>query len=144
MPPIFEDLIQGKVVQSDQLNAIEQLLSKVPSTGVIQLATDIANEANYNVIKETVEETVVDFSMGSFSVRLMNMKDVDMHTPSPYNHTLRARTSVSRANYIFNEPIMNISLQQYVMARLLRDGTGQLDVQDSYDETENEADPERL
>ena len=135
-------MIQGEIIQSDQLNAIEHLLSRVPTTGVNQLAAEISNGNEYDVVKYTAEESVVDFKMGSLSVRLMNAKDIDMRAPSPYNHTLRARMSVSGANDVFNEPHMSTSLQQYAMTCILRDGTGQLNERDSYDEAEDDVDLE--
>ncbi|KAI0125784.1 hypothetical protein BJ170DRAFT_447566 [Xylariales sp. AK1849] len=98
------------------------------------------NNSQYSVVKDTVEETVVDFDLGSLSVRLMNAKDIDLRLRSPYNHTARAKASLGNGIRAFGEPEMSVRCQQYVMARLVSYGQAKSNERETYDSPNDEID----
>ncbi|KAK8017791.1 hypothetical protein PG993_014117 [Apiospora rasikravindrae] len=109
------------LLESKGRNAVQRFLAKVLTTEAVQLATESADKGAITMVRNTEEQTTVDFSLASLSVRLMHCKDVDLQQKRPFEGTKRYRDALDAAKAAFDEAPMSIQIQQLVMAqRVLR------------------------
>ncbi|RYP09724.1 hypothetical protein DL764_001150 [Monosporascus ibericus] len=101
---------------------LRNLLQKIPNTDIKILAEEVSG-SQIEVLTNSMEETIVDFKLGDKQVRVMQAHDIDKDDPATYDQARRAKEARQRARAAFDEPVMSIPLQQYVMACVLRDNT---------------------
>lgn len=106
---------------NEEITAIQRLLERIPRTEPRVLAVEMANNNQITVIRDTSNELIVCFTLLSKSVRLMHVKDIDKDDKKSFDKSARAKSSVQRANQLFDEEPMPTSAQQYVMATVLVD-----------------------
>ncbi|KAI5920650.1 hypothetical protein F4810DRAFT_723205 [Camillea tinctor] len=126
MSPIFDLLMQNRISDNSSLSAIQTLLSKIPGADIISVAKELAENQVFTLLRDTNEETVVEFQMKSMSIRLMNTKDIDKDDRDPYNKTLRATESSKKSIEAFPEQPMVAQDQKHVMALIMKEGKGAL------------------
>lgn len=99
------------------MKAIRELLELVPTTDVLTLASTFAEDGKYGTLVNDDTEIVLEFRVGSKSVRLMQAKDIDVDDrDSSYGATRRAALSTAEANQHTPDPPMTVDLQQHLMA----------------------------
>ncbi|KAK8013915.1 hypothetical protein PG990_007211 [Apiospora arundinis] len=115
--PIFDELNATPIAENADLTRLASFLSKVTTTDALTLAKEFSDDQKYKMIRDTLEELVVTFSVNNRMCRLMWAKDLDKNDDSSYSNSKRARLSAQKATRLFTEPIMSIKEQQYLMAK---------------------------
>ncbi|RYP60663.1 hypothetical protein DL769_008023 [Monosporascus sp. CRB-8-3] len=117
---IFDGLKASRISQADMVGLLRNLLQKIPNTDIKLLAKEAAG-SQIEVSTSCMEETIIDFKLGDKQVRVMQAHDIDKDDPATYDQARRAKEARQRERVAFDEPVMSIPLQQYVMACVLWD-----------------------
>ncbi|KAK4447927.1 hypothetical protein QBC34DRAFT_381764 [Podospora aff. communis PSN243] len=115
--PIFDKIFEAKRKELDSGASIQNFLTKVPNTDPRELACNVADLEEYDVVLDTAEELVLTFNVAGHSVRLMQARDFDKNNANNYN-TVRALSSCEEQRKLVADEPMSIELQQYMMAGL--------------------------
>ncbi|KAI0006851.1 hypothetical protein F4779DRAFT_546271 [Xylariaceae sp. FL0662B] len=126
MEPLFDSIRESKTLNTTSVVSIRGLLSKVPTTDIKDLAGEFSDDSEYKMLKETAQETVVSFRLGSNTVRLMHAKDLDKDTKTSYDESSRAKSAKSKIDEVLDEPPMSVELQQLLIASMMRERIGKL------------------
>ncbi|KAI1079809.1 hypothetical protein F5B20DRAFT_153164 [Whalleya microplaca] len=121
MEPIFQSIRETTMLKTATIASIRHLLSKVPAINTKDLAGELSDHNEYKLLKDTAEETVVSFRLGSNTVRLMHAKDLDKDTKDSYNKSNRAKHAKSKIDEILDEPSMPVEVQKLLMASMMRE-----------------------
>lgn len=116
--PIFAELKQAKILDTEEVSALRSLLALIPSKPLQEVCHTLSNGGTYSSIRDTPEEMVVTFQLGKKSVRLMQCRDLDVTDEKSYNKSTRARTSQANTDAQLDEPLMTPHITQYVMAQI--------------------------
>lgn len=100
---------------SDNVQAIRNLLTKLPQMGLRSVAAEVANKNDDITIKEDPMELNVLFTLKSYKVRLVQAKDLDINNVKTYSRSSRAKASAAKERMAFNEGKMPLEAQQYLM-----------------------------
>jgi hypothetical protein len=93
MRPIFGELMAVTVAHAPKVKSLQALLEMVPTTPLTEVATAVSDGKKFTIVKDTEEEIVVMFALGSISVRLMQCRDLDVTNDKTYDQTARAKRS---------------------------------------------------
>ncbi|KAK8090051.1 hypothetical protein PG997_005012 [Apiospora hydei] len=118
LKPIFEDLVSAARLRSAEISRLAAFLSQVPNTDPVTLAEKVADDGDYEVIEDTAESLELCFSLDSKRTRILWAKDLDVDNEKSYDDARRAKSSASRTKQVLTEPVMSITEQQILMARL--------------------------
>lgn len=105
---------------------IRNLLSKIPTTGICQLAREFSSDSNVATLRDDSQETTVEFCIASKTVRLMQCFDIDLDTKKPFDKTKRYTDTENRMRELFDEAPMATEVQQFLMARMVWENGGSL------------------
>lgn len=114
-------MIATEIKDNDDITAIRKLLEAVPRYEPAEIARVMADRSLPITTDENEQEIVVIFTLRGFKIRLMVAKDLDVTDAKSYNTSNRAKLSAEKSQQILHEETMPIYVQQYLMARLLRD-----------------------
>ncbi|KAK8862861.1 hypothetical protein PGQ11_009096 [Apiospora arundinis] len=126
LPPIFDCVRNIKLVVSTSLEDIQKLFAKIESSDIRELAKKFSADSNVSVLRDNTQEIVVEFSMASKRVRLMQCLDLDITQKTPFEKTQRCKKSKDRMRDLFSESKMSTEVQQFMVARLIWENGGGL------------------
>ncbi|KAK7949272.1 uncharacterized protein PG986_010158 [Apiospora aurea] len=108
--------------RDDRMN----LLSKVTTTGIRQLAKDFSTDNHVSTLRDNAREVVVEFTIASKRIRLMQCFDIDLDEKKPFDKTRGYNDAEQRAHDLSSEAPMAIEVQQFLMARMVWENGGGL------------------
>jgi hypothetical protein len=121
MIPLFKELVAATVRGIAEVTTIRSLLVIIPSTPLADIPNALSIGIKHEILRDTAEEVVITFKLGTRSVRLMQCRDVDVTDERSYNRSARARESQANTNAQLQEAAMTPQETQYIMAQLFTD-----------------------
>lgn len=120
MPPLFERLREYSIHGTEGVLRLQTFLKSVPNMGLEELATAFACDGKFNVTHSEMVQSDCTFKLGSMTVRIMQMHDIDLKIPATFKTCARAIGSEKKIEEIFPELPMPIKAQQCMMAQDLQ------------------------
>ncbi|EMR64086.1 hypothetical protein UCREL1_8954 [Eutypa lata UCREL1] len=120
LKPIFSELIATEFTPSQALIRISNMLARVPQDDMNIIAKEESEHHEYEVVAENDEEVTICFRLGDRRVRLMQALDIDMKDSDSYTDCSRSKRCEERAADLVQESRMPIDVQQYLMAKILK------------------------
>ncbi|KAK8093483.1 hypothetical protein PG997_000168 [Apiospora hydei] len=114
------------IVNSTILQDVQTLFYKVTTTDIRQVAKDFSTDDNVSTLRDGSREVVVEFTIASKCIRLMQCFDIDLDEKKPFDKTRRYNDAEQRAHELSNEPPMATDVQQFLMARMVWENGGGL------------------
>lgn len=96
------------------------MLARVPQDDMNIIAKEESEHHEYEVVAENDEEVTICFRLGDRRVRLMQALDIDMKDSNSYTDCSRSKRCEERAADLVQESRMPIDVQQYLMAKILK------------------------
>ncbi|KAK7978630.1 hypothetical protein PG988_006120 [Apiospora saccharicola] len=126
LPPIFDKVKSIQVAQSKKLEKIQDFLSKVRTTDLVDLVSESHDRGSFNSSSLDGQTYVVEFIMDSKIVRIMHCWDIDVDAKWGFAMASRRQEAERRIDRVFKEPPMAPEVQQYLMARIISENGGSL------------------
>ena len=128
MAPVFKRIKEITSQNSSQRNIarLRSLLERVRAMPINELATSLADDERFAVCHTVPEETSVSFKMGTQSVRVLQLHDVDGNVAKTFSKNARAQASSKKVSDAFQEMPMPITTQKYLMSREMENTSKQL------------------
>lgn len=116
--PLLKQLDQYVVDSTviERTAQLQSLLGSVRNSPIESLATDFSDDGKYSTTHEYAKECTVYFKMGSLSVRIIQLNDVDKSVPASYKQSMRVKGSEKAVRDAFQEAPMPVATQKYAMA----------------------------
>ncbi|KAK8135040.1 hypothetical protein PG984_007052 [Apiospora sp. TS-2023a] len=126
LPPIFDKVKSIQVAQSENLEKIQDFLSKVRTTDLVDLVEEFHDHDSFKTSEHNGQRYVVDFTVGSMSIRLVKYDDMSLDAKWGFAMAARRQEAERRIDQVFKEPPMATKVQQYLVARIISENEGSL------------------
>lgn len=100
-----------------EISWIKAFLKNVPEMGLEELGKTFAYDGKYDIAHPDNVQTDCTFKLGSMTVRIMQIHDIDRTSPESFKRCARAGETKEEMKTLFPEPPMPIETQQYMMAQ---------------------------